>query len=143
MTTGNAKVKQHTRTSKDGKMHTVKQHTRNYEMGSMMKETFKGASPKKAAAAGAAVTVWSALVYGLSTMMSIGASAIWALMIMCFAILTWIVMTKADRRRTRRELRHKAATSLKHRLRLMTHKTVRMPKKKTPLRAKKNEPKHS
>jgi flagellar biosynthesis/type III secretory pathway M-ring protein FliF/YscJ len=140
MTIGNAKVKSHTRTSKKGEVHTVKQHTRNYEMGSAMKEAFKGASPRKVAVASAALTVFSGLTYGLSTMMSIGASALWAVMIMCFAILTWVVMTKADRRRTRRELRHKAATSLKRRLRLMTHKTVRMPQKKKPLRAKKNKP---
>jgi hypothetical protein len=82
-------------------------------------------------------TAWGVAWYGLSTMMSVGAAALYAVLVVCLGILTWIVMTKADRRQTRRELRSRAATSLKRRMRLLTHRTVKAPKKKTPLRAKK------
>ena len=137
MTYGNTKVKAHQRVSKNGKQHTVKPHSRKYEMGDIVGEIFKGATPKKLSTPAMVATAWGVAWYGLSTMMSVGAAAVYAVLVVCLGIITWMVMTKADRRQTRRELRQRASTSLKRRLRLMTHHTVKAPKKKAPMRAKK------
>jgi hypothetical protein len=136
MTYGNTKVKAHQRVSKNGKQHTVKPHSRKYEMG----EIFKGATPKKLSTPAMVAAGWGVAWYGLSTMMSVGAAAVYAVLVVCLGIITWLLMTKADRRQTRRELRQRASTSSKRWLRLMTHRAVRAPKKKAPLRAKKAQP---
>lgn len=137
MTYSNTKVKGHERVSKNGRTHTVKPHNRKYEMGAALGEMFKEVTPKKASRAAVAVSAWGLVWSGLSTMMSIGSAAVYAVLVVCLGIITWAVMTKADRRQTRRELRSRAATSLKRRMRLLTHRTVKAPQKKPPLRAKK------
>lgn len=140
MTYSNTKVKGHERVSKNGRTHTVKPHNRKYEMGAALGEMFKGSTPKKATTPAMLVSAWGIAWYGLSTMMSVGAAALYAVLVVCLGVITWAVMTKADRRQTRRELRSRAATSLKRRMRLLTHRTVKAPQKKTPMRAKKAAP---
>ena len=124
MATRTARVKQHTRTSKNGKVHKVRQHGRQVSMADMLKNAFVNPSTKKIAWGAVGTTSFTGLIWGLSTAMSAMAAVIWAIILACMAIVFMLLATKQQRREKAKAFRKSAALKVERRMKLWAHHNV-------------------
>lgn len=114
-------VKQHLRTSKNGKEHVVKDHRRSVTVSDLMPGK---PTPKKAAAAAGFATAVTGLAYVMSTITSVTAAMVWAVILVCLGVLTYLFMSKGQRKSARRKMRDRAAEGTKRYLRLWMHHRI-------------------
>lgn len=111
-------VKQHTRVSKNGREHVVKKHNRSVNFADLMPGK---PTPKSTAAAAGFATAVTGLAYLMSTITSVTAAMVWAVILVCLGILAYLFMSKGKRKATRRTMRDKAAQGTLKYLKLWKH----------------------
>lgn len=141
MATRTARIKAHTRTSKNGVKHKVKAHGRQVTFKDMLAGLFNNASLKKGTAAVSGSVAFTGLLYVLSTAMSVVAALIWAILLGCMAVIGILLMTKSQRRAKRKKVREAAALTIERRLKLWSHHTAVKFKKPSDFMKKKEAPK--
>jgi len=141
MATRTARIKSHTRTSKNGKVHKVKAHGRAVSMSEMLQSVMRNPSLKKVKWAAIGSVGLTGAVYVLSTAMSVAASLVWAILLGCMAVMAMLLMTKGQRKAKRKKFREAAALSVERRLKLWTHHQVVKYRKPVPAAKAKPKPK--
>jgi len=143
MATRTARIKAHTRTSKNGKTHKVRAHGRTVSMAELWASFRNNATVKKITWSSAGTAGFIGVAYVLSTAMNVMAAAIWAILLGCMAVVAMLLMTKQQRRAKRRKFRAAAALSVERRLKLWTHHRMVQFKKPAVKKAPASKPRPS